>query len=488
MPGRPRRAGVLLHPTSLPGPYGMGEIGPAAREWLGWLEAAGMRIWQMLPLTPVGPHGSPYSSPSSEAREPLLLSIDDLVTDGWLLPSEKPPVTASRRVDWERVGALRRPALHRAADRVAERVDLDGAELPSWVGEWAMFEILREAHGSDWTRWPEPLRDREPDALAQVRDAHRVAFDRHRALQWLFDQQWSRLREEARERGIELWGDVPFFVGLHSNDVWAHPHLWRLDLQRAPVVVSGVPPDAFSKEGQLWGHPHYDEEAHRIDGHAWWIRRMKANLDLVDVVRIDHFRGFAGVWEVAADAETAVEGRWIPGPGRPLLEAFRRRWPDMPFIAEDLGIITDDVRELQQAYGLPGMVILQFAFDLNDKRWAHPYLPHNHRPAQVVYTGTHDNETTLGWYQGLHELQRDRVRRYLSVGDRDLPFALVQAALRSVADTAILPLQDLMSLGNEARMNVPGLAEGNWAWRAGREVFNLALARKVAEQVEVSGR
>lgn len=483
-----RRAGVLMHPTSLHGPWGIGEIGPAAREWLAWLEAARMRVWQVLPLTPVGPYGSPYSSPSSEARESLLLSIDDLVSEGWLRDGEQPDAVSSFRVEWDRIHALRTPALHLAADRVCGQIDLDRVPAPEWVEEWALFAALREKYGGSWTRWPEPLRHRDPDALARARDQHGRAFDRHRALQWLFDRQWGRLREEARTRGIEIWGDVPFFVSLQSNDVWAHPHLWRLDEEGRPLVVSGVPPDAFSETGQLWGHPHYDEAAHRTESFAWWIRRMRSQFDLVDVLRIDHFRGMAQVWEVEAGAEDAASGRWIPGPGRPLLDTLRRTFPDMPFVAEDLGYITPDVRALKDHYGIPGMAVLQFAFALEDERWRNPYLPHRHREDLVVYTGTHDNDTSLGWYRSCREALRDRVRRYLSVPDRDVPFALTRAALRSVAEVAIVPLQDLLQLGSEARMNRPGRAEGNWGWRVGPGALNPVLARAVAEQVVVSGR
>lgn len=483
-----RRAGVLLHPTSLHGPWGVGEIGPAAREWLGWLESAGMRVWQVLPLTPVGPFGSPYSSPSSEAREPLLLSIDDLVEEGWLRDGEQPDAVPSHRVDWEHVHARRAPPLRLAADRVRAAIDLDREGLPEWVDEWALFEALREAHGGAWTDWPEALRRRDGDALARARDAHADAYDRHRALQWLFDRQWGRLREEARARGVEIWGDVPFFVSLQSNDVWAHPELWRLDDDGCPVVISGVPPDAFSETGQLWGHPHYDEDAHRREAHAWWIRRMRSQLALVDVLRIDHFRGLSEVWEVEAGDEDATGGRWIPGPGRPLLEALRRAFPEMPFVAEDLGHITPDVHELKEAFGIPGMAVLQFAFALDDERWSNAYLPHNHRRDQVVYTGTHDNDTSLGWYRACDDALRDRVRRYFSVPDRDVPFALTRAALRSVAEVAVLPMQDLLQLGGEARMNLPGRAEGNWAWRLGPGALNPVLARTVADQVRVSGR
>jgi 4-alpha-glucanotransferase len=488
-----RRAGILLHPSSLPGPYGVGDLGPAAREWLGWLSAAGQRIWQFLPLSPVDHAGSPYASPSAFAHEPLLLSIDDLVADGWLSSKHKPYARGSRGiVDWPAVRAEKTPALTEAANAVRAQVDLArwSADHPE-LATWALYQAIHDELGVRWADWPVPLRDRHPDALAEARDRLAPAIDRELALQWLFDQQWERLHAEARRRGIELWGDVPIFVSYDSADPWARPHLWRLDADRRPVVVSGVPPDAFSADGQLWGHPLYDEDAHRAEQHAWWIARFRRALSAADRVRIDHFRGMEAVWEVPAGDTDAKGGRWIPGPGRPLLDAVRAVFPQMPFVAEDLGVITDDVRALRDAFGLPGMVILQFAFSgdaLDLRRHHHPYLPHAHRAGQVCYTGTHDNDTVLGWYRSADEGTRDHVRRYLSATDADAPGALIRSAWRSVCDTAVVPLQDLLELGSEARMNVPGRAEGNWSWRMPGDALQLALAKRLHAEAEISGR
>lgn len=491
---RDRRAGVLVHPTALPGPYGVGDVGPAARALLAWLEAAGQRVWQMLPLHPVHPSGSPYASPSAFAGEPLLLSIDDLVSERLLLTTEKPYGAGGGRgwVDWDEVRVRKGAALRIAADRLRAEVDVvQWAEERPELQDWAMFLALASELGPDWSTWPEALRDRDPAVLSSARDRLADEVERALALQWLFDLQWSRLREEAHGRGIELWGDVPIFVSLASADVWAAPQRWRLGPDRRPTVVSGVPPDAFSAEGQLWGHPLYDEAVHAAEGYAWWVARLRRVLGWVDRVRIDHFRGFEAVWEIPADASDARRGRWVPGAGAPLLDALHQAFPTMPFVAEDLGIITDDVRALRDRYALPGMVILQFAFSGDPRsRWRHhhPYLPHNHRPNQVCFTGTHDNDTILGWYRGTDEGTRDHVRGYLGVPDTEAAWAVMRAAWRSPCDTAIVPIQDLLGRGSEARFNVPGRSEGNWSWRIDQDPLPLGLAGGIAREVTLSGR
>ncbi len=487
-----RRAGVLLHPTSLPGPYGVGDIGPASRELLGWLDAANQRIWQVLPVNPVDGNGCPYASASAFARDPLLLSPDDLVEDGWLLPDERPWAGNHQHVHWPSVSQARRVALARAADRVRARVDLSAFLKENlWLPEWALFRAISEKHGPCWTRWPEQLRWRDADALGEARDALDAAFEREVALQWLFSQQWGRLRAAAEQRGISLWGDVPIFVGLESCDVWANRDLFHLDGAEASVVT-GVPPDAFSPEGQRWGHPMYDVARHAETEHAWWRARAHEALALFDTVRIDHFRGFESSWEIRAEQQTAMEGRWVPGLGAPLLEALMAdsAGREMPFVAEDLGIITPEVAALRDNFGLPGMAVLQFAFEPSPENgeWGHPYLPHNHTKNQVVYTGTHDNDTTNGWFWSAPEVERDRVRRYLSCRDDEMPWKLVLSAWRSVADSAIVPIQDLLGFGSDCRMNTPGTIEGNWSWRMGRDALKLDLAAWAAEQSSVSGR
>jgi 4-alpha-glucanotransferase len=501
----PRRAGVLLHPSSLPGPYGIGDLGPATREWLAWLSASGQRIWQILPLTPVDGSGCPYASPSSFAAEPLLLSIDDLVTDGWLQSAEKPyALRPSGPVDWPAVRERKGAALRLAAERVAASVDVTAwASSRPELRTWALFRALSREYGPGFTSWPEAVRRRDPALLAREEERGQGLIRRELALQWLFDVQWGRVREDATRRGIELWGDVPIFVSGSSADVWANPELFRLDDAGRPTVISGVPPDVFSTDGQLWGHPLYDEGAHRAQGHTWWKARIGRALAQVDRVRIDHFRGFEAVWEVAAGAADARGGHWVPGAGAPLLDAlsaaFGRARPDgtveLPFIAEDLGVITDEVRALRDAYGLPGMVILQFAFGPEQQRTGdHPYLPHFHRPNQVCYTGTHDNDTALGHFQTCDDATRTHLRKYFGsfheTGDDPAawPWPMVKAAWRSVADTAIVPLQDLLALGSEARMNIPGKIEGNWSFRTTAQGLTIDRAHFIADELRLAGR
>lgn len=478
-----RRAGVLIHPSSLPGPYGVGDIGPEARRLIAWLEAAGQRIWQVLPLNPVDGLGCPYASPSAFASEPLLISIDDLVDDGWLRPSERPAAPGNPWVvDWAWVAHHKGRALALAADRVAATVDLErwGAANP-WALDWARFDAIRAVHGGDWPTWPAALQD------ARAAEAPAAGTRRALALQWLFEHQWARLRAAADAVGIAIWGDLPMFVGASSADTWARPELFQLGPDHRPRVVTGCPPDAFSPTGQRWGHAHFDVAAHRAEGHAWWLDRVGRLLAQVDAVRLDHFRGLAAVWHIPAADEDATGGAWVEGLGAPLLQAIRDRFARVPIVAEDLGVITPDVEALRDDFELPGMAILQFAFSgLYDAE--HPYLPHNHRPRLVVYPGTHDNDTVVGWYRSADGGTRDHVRRYLSVSGADIAGDLVRAAYRSVADTAIVAMQDLLSLDSDARMNLPGSAEGNWSWRCGSEAFNLPLARRLRDDASLCGR
>lgn len=452
-----------------------------------WLDASGQRIWQMLPLGPTDAWGSPYSSPSAKARNTLLISLDDLVDAGWLLGRELPdPTPNPHSVDFQNVMNERNPVLRQAAERVREQVDLkDYRAANSWVESWALYATLCEGLGNSWTQWPEAIRDRDADTLGGLIDEHHDKIERHIAQQWLFDQQWQALRVEAKERGIQMWGDIPFFVAAESCDTWEHRELFRLDESGRPTVTSGVPPDAFSAEGQRWGHALYDENAHRGQGYQWWISRIDAVLSLVDDARLDHFRGLCAYWEIPADAQSAKDGHWTEGPGQPLLDALREHLGTLPFIAEDLGVITEDVEALRDNNNLPGMAILQFAFGTNTD---HPFLPHNHRKGLVVYPGTHDNDTCVGWYRSASELAQDHVRRYLSTDGRDIAGDLLRCALRSVADTAILQMQDVLSLDSGARMNVPGQGDGNWSWRLVDDALNLALARRLRDQVTVSGR
>ena len=483
-----RSAGVLLHPTSLPGPHGLGEIGPASRHFLDWLERAGFTVWQMLPLGPVEEDGSPYATGSAFARNPLLISLDDLVTAGWLLEAEVPHFGGDPHwVDFSRALTVRAPAIAAASERAAASVDLEAFVAANpWLDDWSTYAAISELYGARWTRWPERLRHRDPDALADVKDRLAARIASHQAAQWLFADQWSNLRKDASSRGISLWGDVPFFVSGDGCDTWAHRELFRMDPDGHVDVVSGVPPDAFAEEGQLWGHPLYDEATHAATGHTWWIDRIGATLGLVDRIRLDHFRGIAAYWEVSAGAPNAMSGHWIPGPGQPLLDHLRAAFGALPFLAEDLGVITPDVAALRDQNRLPGMAILQFAF--GQPGWDGDHLPHHHRKDQVVYPGTHDNDTVRGWYDTAPEATRDHVRRYLSVSGADIAGDLTRAALRSVADGCVIQMQDLLRLPGSCRMNVPGRATGNWGWRMLAEALDPGLAGYLNEQIRLAGR
>jgi 4-alpha-glucanotransferase len=452
-PGRVRHAGVLLHPSSLPGPGPIGELGPYAHAFLEWMNHAGLDTWQVLPLHPVGPGASPYGSPSAFAGDPRLLSVELLVADGLLGPDALP--WGSESVDTEAVLAWKLPLLRRAAMALAGSRELDAfieAES-SWLPTWSRYaaRVARFGHG-EWWRWPE---------VADSELAEAIAVES--GLQMCFSRQWGALREAARVRGIRVVGDVPIFVSHEAADLWAEPGLWRLDEHRQPNPVGGVPPDYFSPTGQRWGSPMYRWEAHAESGFSWWRRRLARELALVDAVRLDHFRGFAAAWAIPAHEEDARKGSWEPGPGKPLFEALRAELGGLPFWAEDLGEITPDVQALREEFGLPGMKVLQFAFGRDAD---HPFLPHNFNGRDwIAYTGTHDNDTALGWYANTDEAVRDRFRMYTGRDGGDPAWSLLREAWASTAATAVAPMQDFMKLGSAARMNTPGVAAGNWGWR-----------------------
>jgi 4-alpha-glucanotransferase len=489
----PRSSGILLHPTSLPGPFGIGDIGPAAYAWIDTLAKAGQTWWQILPVGPTGFGDSPYQSYSTFAGSLNLLSPELLVRDGLLNPGDvHPPAFPNDRVDYPAVEAFKLGLVRRATAnfRAGWAGQLRGAyegflhEKRAWVGDFALFMAIKEARGgAPWYDWPAELRQRGP-ALAGARRELAESVESHLLGQFLFFRQWADLRRHAREKGVRLIGDVPIFVSGDSADVWAHPLGYLLDKNLRPRVVAGVPPDYFSKTGQLWGNPHYDWDAMRKDRFAWWVARMKATLELVDLVRIDHFRGFCAAWQVPAGEETAVRGKWVPGPAGELFDRLRIEIGDLPFIAEDLGEITPDVYALRDALELPGMKVLQFAFD----KPTNPFLPHNYPTNCVAYTGTHDNDTTRGWYATVPATERDYYRRYVARDGSDVAWDLIRLAWSSVADLAVAPLQDILDLGTEARMNTPGTAAGNWRWRAPPgQPDGWALGR-LTEMTEVYGR
>ncbi len=469
----PRASGVLLHPTSLPGPHGSGDFGANAYHFVDWLVAAGQKLWQILPLGGIGPGNSPYMSTSAFAGNVLLIDLAELQRRGWLTAEEITPPAglAEQRLNFASVVPFRMDRLARAAQRFAaqasaeERADLQAfcERHADWLPEHVLFMTLAEQHNwRDWSSWDAPLAARNPVALAAARQIHaeRIAF--WTFCQWCFFRQWLALKAYANGKGIAVIGDAPIFIAHQSAEVWARPELFQLDARGRPSVVAGVPPDVFSETGQRWGNPLYRWEAHARDGYAWWVQRIRRIFELVDIVRIDHFRGFAGYWEIPASEATAVKGRWLPGPGEALFEAIARELGALPIIAEDLGVITPDVVALRRQFAFPGMRILQFAFEGGS---GNAYLPHNHEPDTVVYTGTHDNDTTPGWWHSLDEPQRARVRDYLGSAAHEIHWDLIRAACASVADTVVHPMQDVLGLGGEHRMNLPGRGDGYWEWR-----------------------
>jgi 4-alpha-glucanotransferase len=469
----PRASGVLLHPTSLPGPHGSGDFGAAASHFIDWLAAGRQSLWQILPLGGVGPGNSPYMSTSAFAGNLLLIDLDELHRLGWLTADEvkAPQGLDPRRVDFGRVVPFRFDRLRRAAARFAasaspaDRTSLREFQQAqaAWLDDYTLFMAIAEQQGGRlWCDWPADLVRRDPAALSAARRDLAVPIAFWAFCQWCWFRQWHGVRAHARSRGVRIVGDAPIFIAHHSAEAWARQDLFQLDADGRTPVIAGVPPDAFSDTGQRWGNPLYRWSAHAAEGYAWWIERLRCLFDLVDVVRIDHFRGFAAYWEIPASEATAVKGRWVPGPGAALFEAIESALGSRPIIAEDLGVITPDVEALRKRLGLPGMRILQFAFGGAS---SNAYLPHNHDPDAVVYTGTHDNDTTLGWWQQASERERHRVRDYLATDGGEIHWDLMRAACASVADTAIHPMQDILGLGSADRMNFPGQDEGWWTWR-----------------------
>ena len=473
---RVRSSGILLHISSLPSPYGIGDLGPRARAFADLLAGAGQGCWQVLPLNPTSPvqGNSPYASCSAFAANPVLLSPEDMVSEEWLEEADIPacPCPDPRRTDYAAASAHREGVLRTAWSRHRDRLRRDTefarfrAEQGHWLEDYALFATLkRRFQDAAWTDWPAPFRDREDTALAQwsAEAADRIEFECF--VQYLFFSQWRRLRSHCRDKGVQLVGDMPIYVTHDSVDVWAHRELFKLDQRGLPEFVAGVPPDYFSATGQLWGNPVFDWAAHEAEGYHWWTRRVARALDLFDVARLDHFRGFAAYYEVPAGEKTAVGGRWVEAPGQELFETLLRRFSCLPLIAEDLGYITADVRELRDAFGFPGMRILQFGFNGDPAR--SPHLPHNYQRNSVVYTGTHDNNTCRGWHDQEADERRLRLfRDYAGVAaDVDISHRFIRLAMQSVAATTIIPMQDVLGLGAEARLNVPGTAKGNWEWR-----------------------
>lgn len=531
----PRLSGILLHPASLPDPElqpgtgtgtpclqapGSGDFGASAYHFVDWLYGAGQHLWQVLPLGPVGPGHSPYMSPSAFALNPLLIDLQDLVRHGWLdeaaaaaaaadagaaeadatgpgatgahinaaaNPAGSPHADASgdaARIHYPAVTRFRMACLRAAArrfhdgDSSRDAVNRFCLQEAAWLDDYALFMTISDRYPHlAWHEWPVPLASRDPAALAEVREHAQADVGFWRFVQWTAYRQWGELKRYANERQVRIIGDLPIFIALHSADVWSNPELFDLDHSLRPRMVAGVPPDYFSATGQLWGNPLYRWDRHAADGYGWWVRRVRNALTMADLVRIDHFRGFAAYWEVAADAPNAIEGRWVAGPGAAFFDAIKAALAErpvgggsagvcaaapLPIIAEDLGIVTPEVDALRDGLGLPGMRVLQFAFGDD----AHnPYLPHNYTANTVVYSGTHDNDTTVGWFAKAAPNERAKVQIYFKTDGHEINWDLIHAASQSVASMAVYPLQDVLGLGSESRMNRPGDAEGCWGWR-----------------------
>jgi len=495
----PRSGGVLVHPTSFPSEFGVGDLGQGAYSFIDFLASSRQSLWQILPLGPTGYGDSPYQSFSAFAGNPLLISPTKLADEGYL-PREAtstPPGFPRQKVDFGRIiqykfGLLSTAySFFQAVATSTNRLAFDQfkSENAGWLNDYALFMALKNYHrdtdGGVWSSWPNEIALRELEAVSEWEEKLEKEVDLHKFNQFLFYDQWLELKKYANDRGIRIIGDVPIFIAYDSADVWANPELYYLDEEGKPTFVAGVPPDYFSETGQRWGNPLYRSDAMRADDYSWWADRIEMSLTQVDIIRIDHFRGFEAYWEIPADESTAQVGKWVKGPGKEFFEIMEAKLGHLPIIAEDLGFITPEVVELREKFGFPGMKILQFAFggERNSS-----FLPNNFGRNFVVYTGTHDNETTLGWYRNASVAEQDHVRRYTARDGSDISWDMIRLAYASVADSAVVPLQDLMKLDNEARMNFPGKLGGWWTWRYTQEMLTDSIADRLREITELFGR
>jgi 4-alpha-glucanotransferase len=503
----PRSSGILLHPTSLPGPFGIGDLGPAAYAFADFLEAAGQSLWQVLPLGPTGYGDSPYACYSAFAGNTLLVSPEQLVSERLLAKQDlaNTPEFEEERVNFETVHKYKDEILRAAFNSFKQNGGAnmrDGfAEFcrsnSSWLDDYALFRVLKNAHGGvAWNEWEPALIRRNRSALESATNVLDEQIEAQKFYQFLFFRQWFALKDYCNARGIKLVGDIPIFVAHDSADVWTNPDQFKLNEDGSPIVVAGVPPDYFSATGQLWGNPLYNWERMRADGFKWWIERVRATLATFDIARIDHFRGFAACWEIPGGDKTAERGQWVEAPGRELFAAIKAALGEPPIIAEDLGVITPDVETLRDNFGFPGMRILQFGFSSDTKNID---LPHNYHKNVVVYTGTHDNDTAVGWFSSVagagstrdaQQIERERefCLTYLNTDGKEINWDFIRAVFASVANTAVVPLQDVLGLGTEARMNLPNSTEGNWAWRVKADVLTDELAMRLKELTELYGR
>ncbi len=483
-----RASGILLHPSSLAGPYGIGDFGPTAYAWVDWLAGAGCKLWQVLPLGPTGYGNSPYQSFSAFAGNPYLISPELLSRENLLFPEDfksqpefdPTKVNFGSLIPWK-LDLLGKSFSYFSSCRgpIREEYEIFCAENASWLEDYACFMAIKESQGGGaWDGWPEPIRLRVPATLDQIRESLASSRARFSYFQFIFFRQWKALCDYAHSKGVCIIGDIPIFVAYDSADVWSNPELFHLNKARKPTVVAGVPPDYFSPTGQLWGNPLYRWEEHNRTGYCWWLERLRASFKLFDFLRIDHFRGFAGYWEIPADKKTAEIGRWVKGPGADLFNAIKTNFgKELPIIAEDLGEITPDVTALRDQFSLPGMKVLQFAFSGPEN----PFLPHSYLQNCVVYTGTHDNDTTLGWFSSAKKSERDFAQRYLGADPASIVWEMIRAAWKSGAKLAIAPMQDFLNLGNEARFNFPSRPDGNWEWRISESALSEELQMKIKD-------
>jgi 4-alpha-glucanotransferase len=490
-----RSSGLLLHPTSLPGPFGVGDFGIEARAFVDFLAAAGQRLWQVLPLVPTGLGNSPYQSCSAFAGSTLFIDPRQLVVDGLLEENDFGNANFPEdHVDYDGAARLKTLLLDKAfrnfksqsAHPLRAQFESFSAEVSWWLDDYALYQSLKDAHGGlNWSDWDHDLVFRRPTAMMNARNKLREQIEGHKLFQFLLFRQWQSLRDYAHERKVKIIGDLPIFVAYDSVDVWTHREYFKLDGTGKPTAVAGVPPDYFSETGQLWGNPLYDWELMRADNFLWWIDRIRWSLSLFDLVRVDHFRGFAACWEIPTGATTAAGGRWVNTPGLELFAAVRSALFTLPIVAEDLGDITDDVNALRDSLGFPGMRVMQFGFvsDLNNI-----HLPHNYSRNVVAYTGTHDSNTTVGWFVQLGDGEREFCRQYLHSDGHEINWDCIAAASASAADIAITPLQDLLGLGSEARMNVPNSSIGNWIWRYDRRLLTDGICARLRELTKLHNR
>lgn len=491
-----RSAGILLHPTSLPGPDGIGDLGPEIFKWLDFIAEAGCQKWQILPLGPTGYGDSPYQCFSAFAGNPYLISPLLLLEEDLLKIEDfiDRPVFPKDFVDYGPAIIWKNTIIDRAFNnfnksrkkQLRESFDSFYLENIDWLEDFTIFMAIKESYGGiPWVDWSLNFKMKDFDTIESFKQKHAKEITKHIFRQWIFFKQWMQVKDYAHKLDIKIVGDIPFVIAFDSADVWANPHLFHLDDNRLPTVVAGVPPDYFSKTGQLWGNPLYRWDIHKEEGYQWWLKRFKSVLNMVDIVRLDHFRGFEAAWQVPFGNPTAEIGEWVKGPGHDFFNVINKELGELPIIAEDLGVITDGVIDLRDTYNMPGMKILQFSFtgDPDDD-----FLPHNYPVNCYAYTGSHDNNTALGWYQEASERERDFCRRYLAVSGEDISWSLIRTLWQSVAENVLAPMQDILSLGSQARMNLPGCASGNWQWRMLPDAINDFIKSRLYETNFLYGR